>query len=145
MNNEKLKEEGDNFLRQKNYENAENIYKKILDVEPNNERVLSNLSMIYLFQGKYDEVIKICTQILNIFNKFKERIKIKNMNNLFEIKVLLRRAKCYEIKNEMEKAQKDVESIEKLSITNPNVLKEVKEIKDKLKIHVVDTYNQKAN
>ena len=68
-------------------------------MEPNNERVLSNLSMIYLFQGKYDEVIKICTQILNIFNKFKERIKIKNMNNLFEIKVLLRRAKCYEIKN----------------------------------------------
>ena len=145
MNNEKLKEEGDNYLRQKEYEKAENIYNKILNIEPNNERVLSNLSMIYLFQGKYDEVINICTKILGIFNKFKERIKIKNMNNLFEIKILLRRAKCYEIKNEMEKAQKDVESIEKLSITNPNVLKEVKEIKDKLKIHVVDTYKQKAN
>ena len=145
MNNEKLKEEGDNLLRQKKYEEAENIYNKILSIEPNNERVLANLSMIYLFQGKHDEVIKLCSQILSIFNKFKERIKIKNMNNLFEIKILLRRAKCYEIKNEMEKAQKDVESIEKLSITNPNVLKEVKEIKDKLKIHVVDTYKQKAN
>ena len=145
MNNEKLKEEGDNLLRQKKYEEAENIYNKILSIEPNNERVLANLSMIYLFQGKHDEVIKLCSQILSIFNKFKERIKIKNMNNLFEIKILLRRAKCYEIKNEMEKAQKDVESIEKLSITNPSVLKEVKEIKDKLKIHVVDTYKQKAN
>ena len=145
MNNEKLKEEGDNFLRAKNFENAEKIYNQILNIEPNNERVLSNLSMIYLFQGKYDEVINICSKILMIFNKFKERIKIKNMNNLFEIKVLLRRAKCYEIKNDMEKAQKDIESIEKLSITNPNVLKEVKEIKDKLKIHVVDTYKQKAN
>ena len=145
MSNEKLKEEGDNFLRQKNYENAEKIYNQILNIEPNNERVLSNLSMIYLFQEKYDEVINICTKILNIFSKFKERIKIKNMNNLFEIKILLRRAKCYEIKNDMEKAQKDIESIEKLSITNPSVLKEVKEIKDKLKIHVVDTYKQKAN
>ena len=145
MNNEKLKEEGDNYLRKKNYSEAENIYKKILDIEPNNERVLANLSMIYLFQEKYDEVIEICTKILNIFNKFKERIKIKNMNNLFEIKILLRRAKCYEIKNDMEKAQKDIESIEKLSIVNPNILKEVKEIKDKLKIHVVDTYKQKAN
>ena len=145
MSNEKLKEEGDNFLRQKNYENAEKIYNQILNIEPNNERVLSNLSMIYLFQEKYDEVINICTKILNIFIKFKERIKIKNMNNLFEIKILLRRAKCYEIKNDMEKAQKDIESIEKLSITNPSVLKEVKEIKDKLKIHVVDTYKQKAN
>ena len=145
MNNEKLKEEGDNFLRQKNYENAEKIYNQILNIEPNNERVLSNLSMIYLFQEKYDDVINICTKILNIFSKFKERIKIKNMNNLFEIKILLRRAKCYEIKNDMEKAQKDIESIEKLSITNPSVLKEVKEIKDKLKIHVVDTYKQKAN
>ena len=145
MSNEKLKVEGDNFLRQKNYENAEKIYNQILNIEPNNERVLSNLSMIYLFQEKYDEVINICTKILNIFSKFKERIKIKNMNNLFEIKILLRRAKCYEIKNDMEKAQKDIESIEKLSITNPSVLKEVKEIKDKLKIHVVDTYKQKAN
>ena len=145
MSNEKLKEEGDNFLRQKNYENAEKIYNQILNIEPNNERVLSNLSMLYLFQEKYDEVINICTKILNIFSKFKERIKIKNMNNLFEIKILLRRAKCYEIKNDMEKAQKDIESIEKLSITNPSVLKEVKEIKDKLKIHVVDTYKQKAN
>ena len=145
MNNEKLKEEGDNYLRKKNYSEAENIYKKILDIEPNNERVLANLSMIYLFQEKYDEVIEICTKILNIFSKFKERIKIKNMNNLFEIKILLRRAKCYEIKNDMEKAQKDIESIEKLSIVNPNILKEVKEIKDKLKIHVVDTYKQKAN
>ena len=145
MNNEKLKEEGDNFLRQKQYENAETVYNKILNIEPNNERVLANLSMIYLFQGKYDEVINICSKILNIFNKFKERIKIKNMNNLFEIKILLRRAKCYEIKNDMEKAQKDIESIEKLSITNSNVLKEVKEIKDKLKIHVVDSYKQRAN
>ena len=114
MNNEKLKEEGDNFLREKKLEKAEIIYKKILDIEPDNERVLSNLSMIYLFQGKHDEVIRICTKILQIFSKFKERIKIKNMNNLFEIKILLRRAKCYEIKNEMESAQKDVESIEKL-------------------------------
>ena len=145
MKNEKLKEEGDNYLRGKNYENAEKIYNEILNIEPNNERVLSNLSMIYLFQGKYDEVINMCSKILMIFNKFKERIKIKNMNNLFEIKILLRRAKCYEIKNDMEKAQKDIESIEKLSITNPNVLKEVKEIKDKLKIHVVDTYKQRAN
>ena len=145
MKNEKLKEKGDNFLKGKNFEEAEKVYKEILEIEPENERVLSNLSMIYLFQGKYDEVISICTKILGIFQKFKERIKIKNMNNLFEIKVLLRRAKCYEIKNDMEKAQKDIESIEKLSIVNPNILKEVKEIKDKLKIHVVDTYKQKAN
>ena len=145
MKNEKLKENGDKLLVQKKLDEAEKIYKEILDIEPDNERVLSNLSMIYLFQGKYDDVISICTKILGIFQKFKERIKIKNMNNLFEIKILLRRAKCYEIKNEMYKAQKDVESIEKLSISNQNVLKEVKEVKDKLKIHVVDSYKQSAN
>ena len=145
MKNEILKEKGDNFLKKKNFEESEKIYKQILNIEPENERVLSNLSMIYLFQEKYDEVISICTKILGIFQKFKEKIKIKNMNNLFEIKVLLRRAKCYEVKNEMYKAQKDIESIEKLSISNPNVLKEVKEIKDKLKIHVVDSYKQSAN
>ena len=145
MKNEKLKEKGDNLLKGKKLEEAEKVYKEILNIEPENERVLSNLSMIYLFHGKYDEVISICTKILGIFQKFKERIKIKNMNNLFEIKVLLRRAKCYEIKNEMYKAQKDIESIEKLSILNQNVWKEIKEIKDKLKIHVVDSYKQSAN
>ena len=145
MKNEKLKEKGDNLFREGKIDEAEKTYKEILDIEPENERVLSNLSMIYLKKGKHDEVISICTKILGIFSKFKEKIKIKNMNNLFEIKILLRRAKCYEIKNDMYKAQKDVESIEKLSITNPNVLKEIKDIKDKLKIHVVDSYKQSAN
>ena len=145
MKNEILKEKGDNLLREKKFEEAEKVYKEILEIEPENERVLSNLSMIYLFQGKHDDVIQICSKILGIFQKFKEKIKIINMNNLFEIKVLLRRAKCYEIKNDMYKAQKDIESIEKLSISNPSVLKEVKEIKDKLKIHVVDSYKQSAN
>ena len=145
MKNEKLKEKGDNLFKEKKLDEAEKVYKEILDIEPNNERVLSNLSLIYLQKEKYDEVISICTKILGIFQKFKERIKIKNMNNSFEIKVLLRRAKCYEIKNDMSKAQKDIESIEKLAITNQNVLKEVKDIKDKLKIHVVDSYKQSAN
>ena len=145
MKNELLKEKGDKLIKEKKFEEAEKIYKEILDIEPENERVLSNLSIIYLNQKKYDEVISICTRILGIFQKFKEKIKIKNMNNLFEIKVLLRRAKCYEIKNEMSKAQKDVESIEKLSISNQNALKEIKEIKDKLKIHVVDSFKQSAN
>ena len=145
MKNEKLKEKGDNLFREGKIDEAEKTYKEILDIEPENERVLFNLSMIFLKKGKHDEVISICTKILGIFSKFKEKIKIKNMNNLFEIKILLRRAKCYEIKNDMYKAQKDVESIEKLSITNPNVLKEIKDIKDKLKIHVVDSYKQSAN
>ena len=145
MKNEKLKEKGDNLLKGKNLEEAEKVYKEVLYIEPENERVLSNLSMIYLFMGKYDEVISICSKILGIFQKFKEKIKFKNMNNLFEIKVLLRRAKCYEIKNEMSNAQKDIESIEKLYISNQNVLKEIKEIKNKLKINLVDSYKQKAN
>jgi tetratricopeptide (TPR) repeat protein len=122
MKNEKLKEKGDNLLKGKNLEEAEKVYKEVLYIEPENERVLSNLSMIYLFMGKYDEVISICSKILGIFQKFKEKIKFKNMNNLFEIKVLLRRAKCYEIKNEMSNAQKDIESIEKFLI-NKSLIK----------------------
>ena len=145
MKNEKLKKKGDNLFKEKKFEEAEKIYKEILDIEPENERVLSNLSLIYLRDKKYEEVISICTKVLGIFQKFKEKIKIKNMNNLFEIKILLRRAKCYEILNDMNKAQKDVESIEKLSISNQNVLKEINNIKDKLKIHVVDSYKQSAN
>ena len=67
------------------------------------------------------------------------------MNNTFEIKVLLRRAKCYEIQNEMWKAEKDIESIEKLEIKNELILKDIKSIKDKLKIRVVESDKQSAN
>jgi tetratricopeptide (TPR) repeat protein len=45
----------------------------------------------------------------------------------------------------MQQAEKDVERIEKLEITNPQVLKDIKLIKDKLKIHVVNTYKEQAN
>ena len=45
------------------------------------------------------------------------------MNNLFEIKVLLRRAKCYVIKNEIFKVQKDIESIEQFSISQSKSFK----------------------
>ena len=145
MENEKLKKEGDKFLSEKEYIKAEEIYNKILSNEPSNERVLSNISLIYLQQEKYEQVIECCSKILKIFSTFKEKINLKNTNNLFEIKILLRRAKCYEILGNMQQAEKDVERIEKLEITNPQVLKDIKLIKDKLKIHVVNTYKEQAN
>jgi tetratricopeptide (TPR) repeat protein len=145
MENEKLKKNGDKFLAEKQYEKAEEIYNKILNNEPFNERVLSNISLIYLYQEKYENVIECCSKILKIFSTFKEKINLKNTNNLFEIKILLRRAKCYEILNDMQKAEKDIEKIEKLEITNTQVLKDIKLIKDKLKIHVVNTYKEQAN
>ena len=145
MENEKLKKNGDKFLNEKQYEKAEEIYNKILNNEPFNERVLSNISLIYLYQEKYENVIECCSKILKIFSQFKEKINLKNTNNLFEIKILLRRAKCYEILNDMQNAEKDIEKIEKLEITNNQILKDIKLIKDKLKIHVVNTYKEKAN
>ena len=145
MKNEQLKAEGDKFLSEKKYDQARDIYQKILETEPNNEKVLSNLSLIYLNDNNHEEVIKCCTKILQIFSKFKEKIKIRNMNNTFEIKILLRRAKCYEILNQMTKAEKDIESIEKLEIKNDLILKDIKAVKDKLKIRVVESYKQSAN
>ncbi|MCQ2815627.1 MAG: tetratricopeptide repeat protein [archaeon] len=145
MNNEEKKKEGDSYLSKKDYINAKKIYESILEMEPENERVLSNLSLIYLAQNNYDEVIECCNKIIKIFKQFKEKIKFKNINNSFEIKVLLRRAKCYEIKNEMHLAEKDINSIEKLSIKNEQILKEIKTIKDKLKIRVVESYKETAN
>lgn len=145
MKNESLKIEGDKYLSEKQFDKAKEIYLQILSNEPNNEKVLSNLSLIYLNEKNYDEVIKCCTKIIHVFTQFKEKIKIRNMNNTFEIKVLLRRAKCYEILNEMSKAEKDIESIEKLEIKNELILKDIKSIKDKLKIRVVESYKQSAN
>ena len=145
MENELLKSEGDKYLSNKQYDLAFEIYNKILTTEPNNEKVLSNISLIYLAQENYDETIKCCTRILKIFAAFKEKIRIRNMSNTFEIKILLRRAKCYEIKNEMELAEKDIEAIERLEIKNDQILKDIKSIKDKMKIRVVNSYKDSAN
>jgi tetratricopeptide (TPR) repeat protein len=143
--NDELKLKGDEFFKSGDHEKAKELYYEILQTEKYNEKVLSNLSLIYLNKEEYQNVIKYCTEIMKVIKIFKEKINIRKYDNSFEIKILLRRAKSYEKLNNMEKAQEDIEAVERLEIKNEIIMKDIKEIKEALKMRVLNSYKDTAN
>ena len=143
--NDELKLKGDEYYKLGDHEKAKEIYNEILKTEKYNEKVLSNLSLIYLNKEEYDNVIKYCTEIIKVIKIFKDKINIRKYDNSFEIKILLRRAKSYEKLDNMEKAQEDIEAVERLEIKNETIIKDIKDIKEALKMRVLSSYKETAN
>jgi tetratricopeptide (TPR) repeat protein len=143
--NDEIKSNADELLKFGKVDEARDIYLDILKTEPNNEKVLSNLSLIYLNKEDYENVIKYCTDILRIIKNFKERISLNKYDNSFELKILLRRAKSYEKVDQMAKAQEDIETAERLEIRNDLIYKDISEIKESIKQRVLNSYKETAN
>ena len=57
---------GDDFFKDEKIDHAETIYREILEDFPDNEKVLSNLSLIALQRLEFDKSLNLCTKILKI-------------------------------------------------------------------------------
>ena len=79
---------GDEFLKLENFEEAEKIYLEILDENPENEKVISNLALISLQYLDYDKTLNYCTNIMKIIKLLKEKINLKKYDTSFEVKYL---------------------------------------------------------
>jgi tetratricopeptide (TPR) repeat protein len=143
--NEETKSQADDLLKSGKADQAREIYLNILKIEPNNEKVLSNLSLIYLFTEDYEKVTKYCTDILRIIRTFKERISLSKYDNSFELKILLRRAKSFEKLGQLREAQEDIETAERIELRNDFIGKDISEIKQSLKLRVLNSYKETAN
>lgn len=139
------KNRADNFLRNNNSLEAKEIYKQILEIDPKNEKVLSNLSLIYLNEENWNECTTLCSEIIKLLKSFKDDINLRKYDSSFEIKILLRRAKCYEKIEELSNAQEDIEAVEKLEIRNELIFKDINKIKESLKVRLLDKYKENAN
>ena len=68
-----------------------------LEVDNENEYALANISVIHLKKLEYEQSIDISTRALNVVNTFQNETKSFANNNVLEVKLLLRRAKSYEM------------------------------------------------
>lgn len=140
----------DECLKKGELKEAEEKYLKILEEQPENiinqnEKILSNLSLIYLNLEQFDKCILYCNDILKIIKNFKEKYSFNKYDNTFQIKILLRRAKSFEKINEIAKAQADIEAAEKLEIRNPDIYSDINSIKNDLKMKILEKYKETAN
>ncbi len=144
------KQAADELLKKGELKEAEEKYLEILKNQPENiinqnEKILSNLSLIYLNLEQYDKCILYCNDILKIIRNFKEKFAFTKYDNVFQIKILLRRAKSYEKTSDIAKAQADIEAAEKLEIRNPDVHSDINSIKNDLKLKILEKYKETAN
>ena len=66
-------------------EEAERMYKEMLEIFPENEKIISNISLITFQKGEFDKTLNYCTKILKIIKSLKEKINFKKYDSSFEV------------------------------------------------------------
>lgn len=80
-----------------------------MEIDPTNEYALSNISVIHLKKQDYEKTLEWANKALQYIEAFHPDTKEFQQDNTLEVKLLQRRAKCYEINNEFEKAKEDLD------------------------------------
>ena len=74
-----------------------------------NEYALSNIGVIHLKRQDYEACLQFTNQALEIIEDFHPDTREFHKENVMEVKLLQRRAKCYEEKLDFEAAKDDLE------------------------------------
>lgn len=120
-------------------------YKEALVEDKENEYAISNIGLIHLKKREYEECIDMSTKALAIIENFQSETKSFQTNNALEVKILLRRAKCFESKNEMEKAKLDLDKLLILEPQNSEARTMLKLVQVKLDDVTFNMYREQAN
>jgi len=90
-------------------EAAKAKYAEAIEVDKENEYALANMGVVNLKQANYVECIQNSSDALAQIDNFQEDTASFQNNNILAVKILMRRAKCYEMTNEIEKAKNDID------------------------------------
>lgn len=145
MRSNKVKAEGDKCFYNENVEAAKVKYHEALVEDQENEYALANISVIHLKKLEYDESIEFSTKALAVVNQFQNETKSFTHNNVLEVKLLLRRAKSYEMQSEWELSKQDLDKILYLEPKNTEALSAVKTVSGKLDAINFNKYREEAN
>lgn len=80
-----------------------------MEIDPHNEYALANISVIHLKKQDYEQCLEWTNKALLQIEAFHPDTKEFQQDNTLEVKLLQRRAKCYEIKEEYELAKQDLD------------------------------------
>ena len=106
---QELKKDGDLFFYQQNLNSALEKYQEAVEKDVDNEYALANIGVIYLKKLEYEQCIEYSTRALELVDAFHPDTKAFSKINVLETKLLLRRAKSYEMTDKWEEAKKDLD------------------------------------
>ena len=142
---QEIKLQGDIYFARNMMNEALEQYHKAMETDDLNEYALSNISVIHLKRQNYDECLKYTNQSLAIIENFQNDTKDFQKDNVLEVKLLQRRAKCLEIKAEYESAKEDLDRAMFLDPENPAVKDAQTRVQKHLNTIKFDEYRTVAN
>ena len=137
--------QGDLFFARNMLNESMETYLKALELDPMNEYALSNIGVIYLKRQDYVNCEKFSTQALDIMSEFQSDTSDFQRDNALEVKLLQRRAKCYEVQEDYEKAKVDLDKALGYDIQNPAVRLSQTKVQGKLNTIQFEKYKEQAN
>jgi len=142
---QRIKQEGDWEFYKERFDEAMVKYQEALQEDKENEYAISNIGLIHLKQAEYAKCIEASNQALAIIDNFQNETKSFQAQNSLEVKILLRRAKCFENTGDMEKAKADLDKILLLEPQNSEARSMLKIIQVKLDDVTFNMYLTQAN
>jgi len=107
-------------------------YAEAIEIDKENEYALANMGVVNLKQANYVECIQNSSDALAQIDNFQDDTASFQNNNILAVKILMRRAKCYEMTNEIEKAKNDIDKTIMLEPRNVEARELLKSIQIKL-------------
>lgn len=106
---QEVKLSGDLAFARNQLDEALDHYRKALEADSSNEYAASNISAIYLKRQDYENCMIWTKRALELIEGFQPDTKEFQQENTLEVKLLQRRAKCYELSEEFELAKQDLD------------------------------------
>ena len=141
----KHKQEGDFQFYKSDLPGAEGKYLEALELDKENEYALANMGVVHLKRLEYDECIEYSSRALNQIDNFYNDTKNFLSNNILEVKILMRRAKSYEMTNQYENAKADLDKCLILEPKNGEANNLLKHVDAKLNTMMFGKYKAEAD
>lgn len=142
---QEVKLQGDIFFARNLLDDSLKSYHAALELDPMNEYALSNISVIYLKRQNYEKCLEYTIKALTIIEEFHADTREFNKDSFLEVKLLQRRAKCYEMDKEWEKAKADLDRAHMIDRENTSITIAQKKVQDQLNTLKFDEFKEVAN
>ena len=128
----KLKEEGNNYYKEKKYKNAIEKYSEAIEETRGMMYLYTNRAMAYIQVGEYNKAIEDCDRVIQYYELFEEELN-KNVDTY--TKALIRKAKALMNIKDYQEAKDTIDKAKDYNEDNDEINKFQKEIENSLNLN----------
>ena len=128
----KLKEEGNNYFKQKKYKKAIEKYSEAIEETRGMMFLYTNRAMAYIQIGEYNKAIEDCDRVIQYYELFEEELN-KNVDTY--TKALIRKAKALLSIKDYQEAKDTIDKAKDYNENNEEINKFQKEIENSLNLN----------